>query len=143
MFENVGAGEILLILIVVLVFFGPKKIPELAASLGKGLRKFNDAKDNLESQVKTVMKEPLEAINEAKQGFERQLTSAASELTPAAAVVTQVAPQLQPPVESQPRGVLEASIASRPTPPPIPKQETTQEPPKEDISVQEIPKHEA
>ena len=58
MFENVGGGEILLVLLVILIFFGPKKIPELAQSLGKGLRKFNDAKSGFETQVKTAMKEP-------------------------------------------------------------------------------------
>jgi sec-independent protein translocase protein TatA len=80
MFENIGGGEILLILLVVLIFFGPKKIPELAASLGKGLRKFNDAKEGLESQVKTAMKEPLEALTEAKSGFEARLREAAEPL---------------------------------------------------------------
>ena len=80
MFENVGGGEILVILLVVLIFFGPKKIPELAASLGKGLRKFNDAKEGLQSQVKTAMKEPLEALTSAKDGFEAQLRAAAEPL---------------------------------------------------------------
>ena len=65
MFENVGGGEILLILLVILIFFGPKKIPELAQSLGKGIRKFNDAKAGIETQVKTAIKEPLEAITGA------------------------------------------------------------------------------
>jgi sec-independent protein translocase protein TatA len=80
MLENIGGGEILLILIVILVFFGPKKIPELAASLGKGLRKFNDAKEGFESQIKTVMKEPLDAINDAKAGFEAKVMEASQPL---------------------------------------------------------------
>jgi sec-independent protein translocase protein TatA len=80
MLENIGGGEILLILIVILVFFGPKKIPELAASLGKGLRKFNEAKDGFESQIKTVMKEPLDAINDAKAGFEAKVMEASQPL---------------------------------------------------------------
>ena len=87
MFENVGGGEVLLILIVILIFFGPKKIPELAQSLGKGIRKFNDAKAGIEDQVKTAMKEPLEAMKEplqaitgAKQGFESHLKQLAEPL---------------------------------------------------------------
>jgi sec-independent protein translocase protein TatA len=37
MFGNLGAGEIILILLVVLILFGAKKIPELAKGLGKGM----------------------------------------------------------------------------------------------------------
>ena len=80
MFENVGSGEILLIVLVILIFFGPKKIPELAQSLGKGMRKFNDAKSGLETQVKTAMKEPIEAITGAKQGFEAKMRELAEPL---------------------------------------------------------------
>lgn len=44
---GLGAGEILLILILALVFVGPKKIPELAKGLGKGIREFQKAKNEL------------------------------------------------------------------------------------------------
>lgn len=40
---NLGVTEIILILLVVLVFFGAKKIPELAQGLGKGIREFRKA----------------------------------------------------------------------------------------------------
>ena len=40
---NLGAPEILLIMLVILVFFGPKKIPDLARGLGQGLREFRKA----------------------------------------------------------------------------------------------------
>ncbi len=80
MFENVGGGEILLIMLVILIFFGPKKIPELAQSLGKGIRKFNDAKAGIETQVKTAIKEPLEALTGAKDGLQTQLRSIAEPL---------------------------------------------------------------
>ena len=43
MFGNLGTGEIILILLIVLIFFGAKKIPELAQGLGKGLREFRKA----------------------------------------------------------------------------------------------------
>src|SRR5690348_7609422 len=76
MFENLGGGEVLLIFLVILIFFGPKKIPELATSLGKGLRKFRDAKEGLEDQLKTVMKEPVEALQAAKSQFDQHLADA-------------------------------------------------------------------
>jgi len=80
MFENLGGGEMLLIFLVILIFFGPKKIPELATSLGKGLRKFRDAKEGLEDQLKTVMKEPVEALQAAKSHFELQVNAAAQQI---------------------------------------------------------------
>lgn len=76
MFDNLGGGEVLLIFLVILIFFGPKKIPELAGSLGKGLRKFRDAKDGLEDQIKTAMKEPIEALQVAKSSFDQQVMAA-------------------------------------------------------------------
>ena len=44
MFGNLGGGEILLILLFILVFFGAKKIPDLAQGLGKGIREFRKAR---------------------------------------------------------------------------------------------------
>ncbi len=52
-----GFNEILIILIIVLLLFGGKKIPELMRGLGKGVREFNDAKAN-------VRKEIEEGVNE-------------------------------------------------------------------------------
>ena len=40
---NLGAGEIILIIFVILIFFGSKKIPEIAQGLGKGIREFRKA----------------------------------------------------------------------------------------------------
>lgn len=44
-------NHILLILLVVLLLFGGKKIPELMRGLGKGIREFNDAKNNVRKEV--------------------------------------------------------------------------------------------
>ncbi len=43
--ESVGTSELLLILIVALIIFGPRKLPELSRSLGKGLSEFKRASD--------------------------------------------------------------------------------------------------
>lgn len=40
---GIGGGELLLILLVLIILFGTKKIPELARGLGKGIREFKDA----------------------------------------------------------------------------------------------------
>jgi sec-independent protein translocase protein TatA len=44
-------NHILLILLVVLLLFGGKKIPELMRGLGKGIREFNDAKNNVRKEI--------------------------------------------------------------------------------------------
>ena len=51
MFGNLGTGEIILILLIVLIFFGAKKIPELAQGLGKGLREFRKAARDIQDEV--------------------------------------------------------------------------------------------
>jgi TatA/E family protein of Tat protein translocase len=51
MFENVGMGELLVILIVVLLLFGSKKIPEIAQGLGKGIREFKKSMKEVEDQI--------------------------------------------------------------------------------------------
>jgi sec-independent protein translocase protein TatA len=48
---GVGGKEIWIILIVVLILFGGKKIPELMRGMGKGIREFNDAKNNVKKEI--------------------------------------------------------------------------------------------
>ena len=52
MFGNLGAGEIILILLVVLLLFGAKKIPELARGLGKGMSEFKKGLKDVEKEIK-------------------------------------------------------------------------------------------
>lgn len=52
MFGNLGTGEIILILLVVLLLFGAKKIPELAQGIGKGMREFKKAVRDVEDEIK-------------------------------------------------------------------------------------------
>ncbi len=49
---GLGAGEILMVLVFALLFIGPKKLPELAKGLGKGIREFQKAKNELVDSVK-------------------------------------------------------------------------------------------
>lgn len=52
-----GGPELILIAFVVLLLFGGKKLPELMKGLGKGIREFNNAKANIETEVKESMRE--------------------------------------------------------------------------------------
>ncbi|CBW26423.1 putative secreted protein [Halobacteriovorax marinus SJ] len=48
---GIGGAELLIIFVFALLFIGPKKLPELARGLGKGIREFQKAKDDLLDQV--------------------------------------------------------------------------------------------
>lgn len=52
-----GFNEILIILIIVLLLFGGRKIPELMRGLGKGIREFNDAKNNVRKEIEEGVSE--------------------------------------------------------------------------------------
>ena len=51
LFFNLGGTEILLILLVILLLFGAKRIPELAKGLGKGIREFKDASKGIQKDI--------------------------------------------------------------------------------------------
>ena len=48
---NLGAGEIFVIALAVLLLFGGKKIPELMKGLGKGIRSFKEGMNNIEKEI--------------------------------------------------------------------------------------------
>lgn len=48
---SLGWNEILLIVLLVVLLFGGRKIPELMRGLGKGIREFNDAKNNVRREI--------------------------------------------------------------------------------------------
>lgn len=54
---DIGGPELIMILIGVLVLFGPKKLPELAQGLGKGLRQFRRAQQEFNDQITSAMRE--------------------------------------------------------------------------------------
>ena len=54
MFGNLGAGEIILIVLVVLLLFGAKKIPELARGIGKGMSEFKKGIKDVQDEIKTT-----------------------------------------------------------------------------------------
>lgn len=57
-----GESEWLLILLVILLFFGGKKIPDLMRGIGKGVREFNDAKEHVKNEIEAGMKEKDTAV---------------------------------------------------------------------------------
>ena len=63
-----GGMDWVIILFVVLLLFGGKKIPELMRGIGKGIREFNSARSNIESEIKEGMREAdRKTIEESKK----------------------------------------------------------------------------
>ncbi|MCI9029778.1 MAG: twin-arginine translocase TatA/TatE family subunit [Muribaculaceae bacterium] len=54
---GLGMSEVLVIVLVVLLFFGGKKIPELMKGLGKGVRSFKDGMNDIEKDIKDTDKD--------------------------------------------------------------------------------------
>lgn len=57
LFLNLGGGEIMVVLLFVLLFFGSKSIPDLAKGLGKGLREIREASENIKREIEKGAKD--------------------------------------------------------------------------------------
>jgi len=60
-----GWQEILLIAVVILILFGARKIPEFMRGLGRGIREFNDAKENTKKELEEGMVEKDQRVKSA------------------------------------------------------------------------------
>ncbi|MDZ7290076.1 MAG: twin-arginine translocase TatA/TatE family subunit [candidate division KSB1 bacterium] len=54
MFGNIGMSELLVILVLVLLLFGPKKLPELARGLGRSIQEFRKAADEVKKEFNVM-----------------------------------------------------------------------------------------
>jgi sec-independent protein translocase protein TatA len=56
LFDNIGGSELLVVMLVIFIFFGPKKFPEMGKSIGKAMREFKSAmrgvKQDLENSTR-------------------------------------------------------------------------------------------
>src|SRR5579872_3500492 len=74
---NLGGGEIILILAIVLILFGAKKLPELAKGLGQGIREFKKATKEVTDEVQNAVDDtppPARRLPAQPQGSEAQKT---------------------------------------------------------------------
>jgi sec-independent protein translocase protein TatA len=55
---NLGGGEIILVLALVLILFGARKLPELAKGLGQGIKEFKKATREVTDEIQSSMDEP-------------------------------------------------------------------------------------
>jgi sec-independent protein translocase protein TatA len=89
MFGSLGIPELILIFIVALLVFGPKRLPEIGRTLGKALGEFKKATDDLKNTIEREVQ-----VDEMKQ-----LTSTSNITPPTAQVVSRDEPVAAVPVE--------------------------------------------
>jgi sec-independent protein translocase protein TatA len=63
MFNTLGATEFIIIAVFILVFFGAKRIPELARGLGQGIKEFRQASKDIKREIEESSKDIEDAIN--------------------------------------------------------------------------------
>jgi sec-independent protein translocase protein TatA len=63
----IGGGELMLVVLAVLLLFGSNKIPELAKMLGKGVREFKKATDEIKKEIHAETKDVQDDINNLKK----------------------------------------------------------------------------
>ena len=87
LFLDFSGGEFLLIAVVFLMFFGSKSIPGMARAIGKGIREFREAANNVQREISDSVK--VEEVKETKQ-------------TTATTIPQQTTPIVKPETEAKP-----------------------------------------
>ncbi len=110
--EGIGGGEMIVIVLFILIFFGSKQIPELARGLGKGIREFKDASREIRSEIENSGQPKVPTQQQYSNSYvepEAPVIASAEPVQPApyAAPETNVAPPLDggiaPPPTERPR----------------------------------------
>jgi TatA/E family protein of Tat protein translocase len=88
MFGSIGLPELVVIFIIALLVFGPKKLPEVGKSVGKALREFKKASDELRnkveeeinaSEIKTEIKSVQDDLSQFQESIKKDLKTDESE----------------------------------------------------------------
>tara|TARA_B100001057_G_C22742926_1_gene908552 strand:+ start:974 stop:1198 length:225 start_codon:yes stop_codon:yes gene_type:complete len=67
----IGGPEIVIIMLVVVMLFGSKKIPEIARGLGKGIRELNDASNEIKKEIRSSASSVKEEVQKVKKDIEK------------------------------------------------------------------------
>ena len=111
---GIGMPEMILILAVALIVIGPKKLPDLAKSLGKAMGEFKKATSDLKEsmQIDTELKDVKTAFNDINSDSKKDTkiyTGEADEI-PVDAVVTDETPEADKPEDNDPMDTLKAAF---------------------------------
>jgi sec-independent protein translocase protein TatA len=73
LFLNLGGGEVVLILFVILLMFGGKGIPSIAKALGKGIREFKNATNDIQRDISQSTSGITQQVNEQIQEIKKEI----------------------------------------------------------------------
>jgi len=99
MFGSIGMPELIVIFLVALLVFGPKKLPELGRSIGRGLAEFKRASDDLKRTIEDEIeqgKEEAAAVKQQVAEIRNSLTVASSPSPPAGEPGARESPPIRP-----------------------------------------------
>ena len=95
MFPSLGFPELMIIMVIALIIFGPRKLPELGRSLGKSIGEFKKASNELKSTLEEEIR--LEETKEQRAKMEAEQASAVTAANPSAVEHEIAPPQDIPP----------------------------------------------
>jgi len=71
MFGNIGLPELLIILAIALLIFGPKKLPEVGRSIGRALREFRKTSDEIKEKIEEEIQ--VDEFKDIKEEFKKDI----------------------------------------------------------------------
>lgn len=71
-FLNIGTGELVVIILFILLFFGSKSIPDFARTLGKGMREFRNASDSIKREISNSVKDLDKEVQQKRTDIEQE-----------------------------------------------------------------------
>jgi TatA/E family protein of Tat protein translocase len=80
---GLGAGEILIILIIAFLLFGPKQLPEIGRQVGKAVKGFKETADDLRKSVEPEINLIQQEVKMAEQDFQASMKEAEEEINAA------------------------------------------------------------
>jgi sec-independent protein translocase protein TatA len=80
---GLGASEILIILVIAFLLFGPKQLPEVGRQVGKAIKSFKDTADDLRKSVEPELNMIQQEVKMVEQDFQASIKEAEEEITAA------------------------------------------------------------
>jgi sec-independent protein translocase protein TatA len=75
--DSIGGGEFIFIILIVLMLFGAESIPNIARTLGRGIRQIKDATQEIQRDIANSTDNPIKDFRDAAQEIQRDITSPA------------------------------------------------------------------